>query len=46
VKLLSLCVHKLNYKKKNPLPRAIITAKAKSIFEDRKQKGGSDETSR
>jgi hypothetical protein len=28
-----------------PLTQAIITAKAKSIFEDRQQKDGSDETS-
>jgi len=45
--IVTVFVHNLNYKKKKyPLSHAIITAKAKSIFEDRNQKDGSDETFR
>jgi hypothetical protein len=41
-----VCIIKITKKnKKIVLPHAIISANAKSIFEDRKQKDGSDETS-
>ncbi|XP_018430489.1 PREDICTED: tigger transposable element-derived protein 1-like [Nanorana parkeri] len=42
-KLLSLWVHDLN-KKNIPTTQAVITEKAKSIFEDLKKKEGGDET--